>query len=519
MSEPWLPPAHGSERGGLQRRVARGLTWTFAQSWGVQGINFVVFVVLARLLAPSDFGLVALAAVFVAFAQLVVDQGLGDALIHRSEVTRRQIDTAFWASLATGALLTAALVLLAGPISTLVREPRLEPMLVALSITFLLAALSSIQVALLRRELRFRSLAIRALIGTVGGGVIGVTMAFLGFGAWSLIGQQIGAAALALAALWGVSPWRPSWQWSREDLGQLFGYGVHVMASDVLSFLSRNVDNLLIGTFLGAHPLGLYAVGYRILRVTHSLLVTVARRITFPAFARLQHDPERMTRAYFRVSRTGALVILPAYIALAIVAPELTVALFGTRWAESGPVAAILFLIGPVLTVQAFSGAFLNAAGRPDVVFRFSLITTVVNVVGFALAVSFGILAVAAAFVLRGYLLLPLNLYWTRVYAGVSVRRYLVQLRWIAIGTILMSLAMLAVKFGIGTRTSPALLVAAELATGAATFVIGMWFMNRSQLVEAVGLMRQILPGSRRARRAEGDAVPAGHDGGPGVAQ
>ena len=519
MSEPWLPSAHGSERGGLQGRLARGLSWTVIQSWGVQGITFLVFVVLARLLAPSDFGLVALAAVFVAFAQLVVDQGLGDALIHRAEVTRRQIDTAFWASMATGALLTAAMVLLAGPISMLVREPRLEPMLRVLSITFLLAALSSIQVALLRRELKFRSLAIRALIGTVGGGAIGIAMAFLGFGAWSLIGQQIASAALSLVALWGVSPWRPSWQWSREDLGQLFSFGVHVMASDVLAFLSRNVDNLLIGTFLGTHPLGLYAVGYRILRVTQSLLVTVARRITFPAFARLQHDPARMTRAYFRVSRTGALVILPAYIALAIVAPELTVALVGTRWAESGPVAALLFLIGPVLTLQAFSGAFLNAAGRPDVVFRFSLITTVVNVVGFAIAVRFGILAVAGAFVLRGYLLLPLILYWTRLYVGVSVRQYLAQLRWISVATFLMAIVMLAVKLGVAGQAGPALLVAAELVAGAATFIVAMWFMERSQLLEAMELARQVLPGARGARRGRPDAVLAGPDGGPGPAQ
>lgn len=155
MTDQWLPSAHGADSGALQQRVARGLTWTLIDTWGTQVLGLTVFVILANLLVADDFGLVALAAVFVAFAQLLVDQGLGDALIQRRRVTRSEIDTAFWVAVVTGVLLTMVGVVLAAPVAHALQEPRLEPIIQVLSLTFVLGALNSIQMALLRREMRF----------------------------------------------------------------------------------------------------------------------------------------------------------------------------------------------------------------------------------------------------------------------------------------------------------------------------------------------------------------------------
>ncbi|MEO6350240.1 MAG: lipopolysaccharide biosynthesis protein, partial [Candidatus Limnocylindrales bacterium] len=346
MSEQWLPSEHGTEKGALQKRVARGLTWTLIDTWGTQILGLVIFAILANRLLPDQFGLVALATVFVALAQLLVDQGLGDALIQRPTVSRSQIDTAFWVAVLTGVLLTALGVIFAGTIATLVSQPQLEPILQALSLTFVFAALSSIQMALLRREMRFKSLAIRKLSAVAGGGVVGVGMAFADYGAWSLVGQQITNALISVVMLWAVSPWRPGLNVSRSDFRSLFSFGINVVGGDLLNFLSRNVDNLLIGTYLGLVPLGFYAVGYRILDTTQQLLVNFARRLAFPVFARLQSDVDRLRRAYKRVTSAISVVILPGYVGLALVAQEAIVVIFGPQWAASGPVAAVLFLIG-----------------------------------------------------------------------------------------------------------------------------------------------------------------------------
>jgi PST family polysaccharide transporter len=484
VSTSWEPAPRAEREGSLQRRVARGLAWTVVDTWGRQLINLAVFTVLARLLTGDDFGIVALAAVFVAFAQILVDQGLGDAVIQRRDITRSHVDTAFWVAVATGVVLTLALVVLSGPIAALFDQPDLQPILAGLAVSFLLAALSSIQIALLRRELAFRSLAVRAILASIGGGAAGIALAIAGFGPWALVAQQLVAAAISVVTLWTLSPWRPSWRASRQDFRELFPFGSRIVGSDILTFLSRQGDNLLIGAVLGTGPLGFYAVGYRLLESTQVMLVNVARKITFPVFSRLAGDPERMRGAYLRVTRAAGAVILPGYVGMSLVASELIPTLFGDGWEQSAQVAAVLFLIGPVLTVQAFSGSFLNAAGHPEVVLRFRLISTVTNLVGFAIGVSFGILAVAAASVIRGYLLLPLNLRWMRVYGGVPVAAHVAELRGALAATVVMVATILGLKWAAGPTLSDGALLAVEAVGGGLVFAGVLWVVDRRTLRE-----------------------------------
>lgn len=485
----------------MQKRVARGLLWTLIDTWGGQLLGLVIFVILANLLQVVDFGLVALAAVFVALGQLLSDQGLGDAVIQRRELTRRQLDTAFWAALATGIVLSVAGFLLAGPIAALLKEPRLEQILQVLSLVFVLAALNSIQLALLRRELDFRSLALRRLAAVGVGGVVGIVLAlYFHAGAWALVGQQLASAAMSVVMLWAASPWRPSFSFSAPDFRSLFAYGLNVLGSDLLGFFSRNTDNLLIGVFLGPIPLGFYAVAYRILDTSQVVLVSAARRLVFPSFARLQHDLDRVSRAYLRLARSSSALTLPGYIGLALVAHEAIVVLFGQQWAPSAAAASLLFAIGPVLTVQAFSGAVWNAIGHPEVTLRFRLVSTITNVVGFVIAVLLfrNIVAVAAAFVIRGYLLLPLNIYWMRVYAGVRVRDQLLRLKGVGAATGLMAVAVLGAKFALVGHVHVVILLAAEVVVGVLVFGLGLWLVERSLLKELFAVGLQVVPGGER---------------------
>jgi O-antigen/teichoic acid export membrane protein len=493
MTASWVPAEHGTDPDGIQQQVARGFTWTVVELWGRQVLNLLVFVVLARLLVPDDIGLVALATVFVGLAQVVVDQGLGDALIQRRQITRSHIDTAFWVAMLTGAVLTLIGLIAAGPIASLLAVPDLAPILRVLSLTFVLVAFTSIQVALLRRELAFRTLAVRTLAGALGGGAIGIAMALAGFGAWALVGQLVGSAVLSAAMLWWVSPWRPGRQVSWAHFRELFSFGIHIVGSDLLTFLSRNTDNLLIGVFLGTSALGLYAVGYRLLEFSQTILVNVARKIAFPAFSRLQADRDRMLRAHLKLTRVASLTTFPAYIGLALIAPELTILVFGAQYSESGIIASILLVSGPVLSLRTFNLSLLTATGHPDIAFRFRLVTTVTNVVGFAIAVSFGLYAVAAAFAIGAYALMPLNLYWTQKYAAVAIGTYLAQLLRIVVATMLMALAMLAVRLGLGS-VQPLALVAAEAAVGVVVFLVAARLLEPHLLREALAFGKQALP-------------------------
>jgi len=307
-------------------------------------------------------------------------------------------------------------------------------------------------------------------------------------------------AVITVIAMWAVSPWRPTFSFAREDFRSLFSFGANIVAIDLLTFITRNSDNLLIGVFLGPVSLGYYAVAYRILDTSQILLVAAARRLVFPSFSRLQHNVERMRRAYARMSRASGALTLPGYVGLALVAGEAIPVLFGEQWRPSVPVAQLLFLIGPAHTIQAFSGAVWSAVGQPQIGLRFRLIATATNVVGFLIAVLvFGtIIAVAAAYTIRSYLLLPLNLYWLRKYAHVPIRAQLSSFRGVAAATAIMTVAVIGVKLLMDANFKPAFLLIVEVAVGAIVYLIALVIFERALVRELVGLGIQVVPGSER---------------------
>ena len=503
-SQDWVPADHVASTGGLRRKVAKGLTWSLLDNWGGQLLGLAILLILLRVLDADQVGLVALAAAIVGLAQLFVDQGLGDALIQRPSLTRREIDTAFWTAVATGSLLTVGGILLAGPLSALVGEPRLVPIIQALSFTFLLTAFSSIQIAILRREMRFGSLAARRLVAIAGGGAVGIAAALLGFGAWALVAQQLTQALISTVTLWAVSPWRPGFTAAWEDFRSLFGFGLNVVGGDLLLYLGRNADNLLVGAFLGPTALGFYAVGFRVLNATSGILVSAARELGFPTFSRLQHDRDRLRRAYGRMSRILYSVTLPGFIGLALVAEEAIVVLVGDRWRPSATIAAVLVLTGPAQTLQSYAGGLFNAIGRPDITLRYRLLTAGLNVGGFLVAVLVfrDALAVAVAYALRAYILAPVTLTWIQRYTGIPFLENVLRLRRIAAATLVMAVMVVLVKALVGGSMGPGVLLILEIAVGAAVYLATMLIIERDLMLDVWHFFLQGMPGRLRARLA-----------------
>ncbi len=258
--------------------------------------------------------------------------------------------------------------------------------------------------------------------------------------------------------------------------------------------------------FLGPTALGYYAVAYRILDTSQILLVAAARRLVFPSFSRLQHNVDRMRRAYARMSRASGALTLPGYIGLALVAQEAIPVLFGEQWLPSVPVAQLLFLIGPAHTINAFSGAVWSAVGRPEIGLRFRLISTATSVVGFLIAVLvFGdIIAVAAAYTIRSYLLLPLNLYWLRKYGDVPIRQQLSSYRGIFAATSVMTVAVIGVKLILTSIVTPAALLVIEVIAGVIAYLFALVIFERALVRELVGLAVQVVPGTERVARRFG---------------
>lgn len=408
----------------LRQKAAQGFVWSVVQKWGREIVSFLTFIVLSRLLAPEAFGLVALASVFTIFVQIFMDQGFGAAIVQRDDLEREHLDTAFWLTVVIGILMMVGAMAAAGLVAALFDEPRLAPILRWLALALLFGALSSTQIAILQRKLAFKSLAARSLMATLAGGIVGVSMALAGFGVWSLVGQNLAIAIAGAIVLWRASDWRPGFSLSLKHYRELFPFGISVVGNNVLKASVRRSDDFLIGYFLGPTLLGYYTIGYRLLLVIIRLVTGIINSVAFPTFSRLQQNPKRLRRAFYKVTQYTSLLAFPVFVGMAILAPELIPALFGEQWGPSIPVMQVLAFIGILQSVLVFNGSVMRASGKPSWQFGIMLVTAVCSVIGFLLAVRYGIVAVAASFVIVGYLLAPISYVALRKLIQIDFRDY-----------------------------------------------------------------------------------------------
>jgi len=480
----------------LREKAAKGIIWSVIQKWGRAGITTVFFIILSRLLTPEAFGLVALATIFTDFVEIFLDQGTSAAIVQRADLDREHLDTAFWISILTGILLTAVGIAASGLVATLFEEPRLAPVLSLLSVSFILNALSTTQLAILQRRLAFKSLAARSLTATTVGGTVGVAMALNGFGVWSLVGQEMARGLAAAIVLWRASDWRPGFHVSKKHYKELFTFGISVVGNNSLNVLVRRSDDFLIGYYLGPTMLGFYTIGYRLLLVIIRLVTQIINTVAFPTFSRIQHQPERMRNAFYNVTQYTSLLAFPVFIGLAVMAPELVPALFGEKWAPSIPVMQVLALIGILQSVLFFNGSVIRASGKPSWEFGIMLLNTICSVIGFLIAVRWGIVAVAASFVIVGYLISPVSYLAVHRLIKINLKTYLMQYA----PPLFASLMMVAVVLGLKTLIQDESVnlifeLSIYLLAGGITYVLMIGLTARNLIREILDLVRLVLPG------------------------
>jgi O-antigen/teichoic acid export membrane protein len=425
-----------------QRGAVHGVFWTAVQSLGVRSFSLAVFVVLARLLTPSDFGLVAMAGVFVGLGDVLAAQGFGTAITQRENLEPAHESTAFWANVLLG-LVIGGLLWLAGPwVAALYRQEAVAPVIRWLSPVVLLRSAVAVPVGLLQRRFRFRALALRSVSAAVIGGVAGIFAALSGWGVYALVVQQLVSASLDVIAVYSVAAWWPRFVFSLRHLKELLGFSSYLLGSGLLGLISRRADDFLIGMVLGDVALGIYAVAYRGLQILQQVLAKTGSVVAFSAFSRLQDRPEQMREAFYESTRAASVISMPIFVGISMVATFAVPLIFGEQYAESGRVLQVLALVGIVHGVSYFNYAVFTGVGRPDYVMKLLAVRTVANVVAFFVAVPYGIVAVAAAFVAVAYLLTPLNVFVLRRAIGISSRRYFRNFAPALVGCLAMALAI-----------------------------------------------------------------------------
>lgn len=490
-----MRPDPGAPGDDLRDRTLAGVAWSALERSGGQGMNLLVYFVLVALVEPRAFGIIALAGVVVALVEVFVDQGFADAIVQREELEPEHLDTGFWVNLAAGLVLTAATFLLAGPVAGLFDEPGLGPVLRWMSLAFTVGALGGVQHARFRREMDFRTLSMRSLIGVGVGGVAGVAMAVAGMGVWALVAQELVRRTVGTAVLWAASDWRPGKGLSRRHFRDLFAFGVNVAGTRLLNFVNTRLDDLLIGFFLGSVALGYYSVAYNGLRALTALITSVTAQVALPLFSRLQSDVERLRRSFHQAVRYTAVGAFPVFLGVAAVAPVAVPTIFGEQWSPSVPVMQVLCFIGVLHSVGYFNASLIVALGRPGWRLALNAVNAAGNAVAFFIAVRWGIVAVAFAYVLRGYLFSPLPLWAVDRLMGLRLSTYLRNFVEPGAAALVMAVAVLAAERFLEGAVPGYLLLVGSVAGGAALY-------GALLRVTAPDLVRQAVTEIRRMRGA-----------------
>ena len=419
-------------------RVLSSLWWKLLERGGTSGIQFVVQIILARLLLPEEYGLIAIVSIFITIAGIFVESGLNTALIQKKDTDAMDLSTVFHTSLAMAAVLYAILFFTAPWLADFFSEPRLVEVIRVLSLTLFIGAFQSIQQAVIAIRLEFRRLFYSSLGGVILSGAVGIGMAFAGYGIWALVGQQIANRLFSTLILLFQVEWRPTRSFSSQRLKKLFSFGWKLLVSSLLNTLTYNVRSLIIGKFYAPAMLGFFDRGNSFPAFIITNLNGSIQAVMLPAMASFQDDKDRVRRMVRRSIVTSSFVVFPMMAGLAVIAEPLVRVLLTDKWLPAVPFlqyACVGFSLWPIHTANLQA---INALGRSDIFLKLEVVKMIIGLLVLAISIPFGIYAIALGSVVNGLISTFINASPNRRILGYG---YLEQLKDI-VPSLLLSLVM-----------------------------------------------------------------------------
>lgn len=467
------------------------MLWAYGSFVGGRLLVLGATVVLARLLTPAEFGLVALALIFITLLERASDLGVTQALIVADERdVEARAETAFVVAVGLGAALSFVTAAIAPLAADFFDDERLVALLPLLGLVFLLRALGITHYALAQKRIDFRSRTAAEIADAVVRGGTGIALAFAGFGAYSLvIGYLVGSAVLSVT-MWLLVPWRPSLRPKREHLRQLLGFGGAVSAHSLVSAVIGNVDRIIIGRVLGATPLGLYTIAFRLPDLAILNISYVAGNVLFPAFAAL--DRADLGRAFLTSLRYTVMLALPIAVGLAALAEPVLVIVFGDQWTPAAPTMQLIVVYSLGLTLSFPGGTAFKAISRTGLLLGLALVRAALVIASLLVLVDQGIAAAAACQAVVAVAFGVIDLGLASRLLGVRVRDIVGAIAQPVVAVAVMSLVVVPAALLLEAPLA-AVLVASIM--GALVYGVALWQLMPAALSD---LRRLVVPASQR---------------------
>jgi len=376
---------------GLREKAIRGVIWNSVGKFSSLGIEFVVGIILARLLTPKEFGLIGTIMVIIALSQIFINSGFSQALVRKQNCTQEDYSTVFFFNLVVGLFLYAILFTTSGYISRFYNTPELKLLVKVLGIAIIISSLTLIQTTKLTKQIDFKRQTIIAVIASIVSGIIALIMAYKGYGVWSLVIKSLVYQSLNSAMLWGWNQWKPDLFFSIASFKELFGFGSKLLLSGLIGTFFNNIYYIVIGKYFAVAELGFYTRAEQFKNLPSQYISDIATSVGYPVLAEVQNDPERLKAVSQKIITTTFFIVAILMFGMAAVADSLVITLIGEKWRQSVIYLQMLCFVGLMYPLNSININLLNVVGRSDLYLKLQLISQFFTIPVIIVGILFGI--------------------------------------------------------------------------------------------------------------------------------
>lgn len=406
----------------LKNKTIKGTMWSAVENVTRMGVTFVVSIILARLLSPEEYGLIGILTIFIAIFNAIVDSGFTNALIRKQNATDTDYSTVFYTNLVLSVILAAALFFCAKPIAEFFERPELVALTKVMSSVVVINALSLVQRARTTKAIDFKTQTKITFISSIGSGAIGIAMAYMDYGVWSLVGQQISNQLFSTILFWIYNRWFPKLIFSLSSFKEMWAFGSKLLASRLVDTAWQEIYQVVIGKCNSPATLGLYTRAKQFADLCSSNLTTVVQRVSYPVLSSIQDDRVRLKLAYQRVIKTTMLPTFVLMMGVAVCAESMILVLIGEQWLECVPMLQIICTYGMLYPLHALNLNMLQVQGRSDLFLKLEVIKKIIAVGPLLLGIFVDIYLMLAGSLLTSLISYYLNAYYSGPFLNYSIK-------------------------------------------------------------------------------------------------
>lgn len=453
----------------LKDKTVTGLFWSFSDSAAAQGTQFVVGIILARLLLPEEFGLIGMIMIVTAVSGALINSGFGAALIQKKDVTQADYSTVFFYNLAVSFVLYIIIYFSAGAVASFFDQPQLVAILRVLSLGIIINAFALVQRTILTKKIDFKTQTRITVISAVLSGAVAILLAYNGWGVWSLVVKMLLLNFLQTALLWFYNRWYPSLVFSPESFRRLFGFGSKLLVSGLIDTVYQNLFYVIIGRFFSAAALGYYTRANNFKNLASQNITGVIQRVTYPVLSSIKDDPERLKNGYKKTIQSTVFITFPIMLGMAAAAEPMILFLIGDRWLQSVPYLQLLCFAGMLYPLHALNLNMLMVKGRSDLFLKLEIAKKVTIIPLIVIGIQWGITGLIGALIAGSFIAFFMNSFYSGRMIGYSMREQVGDILPAMCTAIIMAGAMYLGAMGL--PDIPLLKLTAQIVIGIAVYL------------------------------------------------